>query len=58
MLPVLLAIVGLEQGMPSLLARAFIVQYLRLLVERWFFFAQARHPQNFYYQMISSTLGT
>ena len=24
-----------------------------LLAERWFFFAQARHPQNIYYQAVS-----
>ena len=24
-----------------------------LLADRWFFFAQARHPQNLYYQVIS-----
>lgn len=32
---------------------AFAVQYAGLLVERWFFFAQANHPQNLYYQAIS-----
>jgi DMSO reductase anchor subunit len=34
----------------GILAAAFIVQYLGLLAERWFFFAEARHPQNLYYQ--------
>jgi len=29
------------------------VQYLGLLAERWYFFAQARHPQNLYYQIVS-----
>lgn len=29
------------------------LQYVGLLGERWFFFAQARHPQNLYYQVIS-----
>lgn len=29
---------------------AFIVQYLGLLAERWYFFAEAQHPQNLYYQ--------
>ncbi len=29
---------------------AFVVQYLGLLAERWYFFAQANHPQNLYYQ--------
>jgi len=29
---------------------AFILQYLGLLAERWYFFAEAQHPQNLYYQ--------
>lgn len=29
---------------------AFIFQYLGLLAERWYFFAEAKHPQNLYYQ--------
>ncbi len=29
------------------------VQAPGLLAERWFFFAQARHPQNLYYQVVS-----
>jgi len=32
---------------------ALLVQYVGLLAERWFFFAQANHPQNLYYQSIS-----
>ncbi|HMM53844.1 MAG TPA: dimethyl sulfoxide reductase anchor subunit [Candidatus Desulfobacillus sp.] len=32
---------------------AFVVQYLGLLAERWFFFAEANHPQNLYYQAVS-----
>lgn len=32
---------------------AFLSQGLGLLAERWFFFAQARHPQNIYYQVVS-----
>ena len=35
------------------LTAAFGVQYLGLLAERWFFFAQSNHPQNLYYQTIS-----
>jgi DMSO reductase anchor subunit len=35
-----------------LLLLAFAVQYVGLLFERWFFFAQANHPQNLYYQTI------
>ncbi len=37
-------------GFPSL---AFIVQFAGLMAERWFFFAQANHPQNLYYQAVS-----
>lgn len=29
---------------------AFVLQYAGLLAERWFFFAEGRHPQNLYYQ--------
>ncbi len=29
---------------------AFIIQYGGLLAERWYFFAEAKHPQNLYYQ--------
>jgi sulfite dehydrogenase (quinone) subunit SoeC len=32
---------------------AFLVQYAGLLAERWYFFAEARHPQNLYYQGVS-----
>ena len=32
---------------------AVAVQGVGLLAERWFFFAQARHPQNLYYQAVS-----
>jgi DMSO reductase anchor subunit len=31
----------------------FLIQYAGLLAERWFFFAQANHPQNLYYQAAS-----
>ena len=32
---------------------ACLVQLPGLAAERWFFFAQARHPQNLYYQVVS-----
>ena len=32
---------------------ALASQAAGLLAERWFFFAQARHPQNIYYQAVS-----
>jgi DMSO reductase anchor subunit len=41
------------QGSMAALVAAFVVQYAGLLAERWFFFAQANHPQNLYYQCIS-----
>ena len=50
-LPVLLMWGGIE-GNKGLLVLAFITQYVGLLFERWFFFAQANHPQNVYYQTV------
>jgi DMSO reductase anchor subunit len=32
---------------------AFVTQFAGLLAERWYFFAEARHPQNLYYQAAS-----
>jgi DMSO reductase anchor subunit len=32
---------------------ALVLQFLGLLTERWYFFIEAEHPQNVYYQMIS-----
>ena len=51
-LPILMLIVGLNAHSAALLSSAFAIQYLGLLMERWFFFAQANHPQNLYYQTI------
>ena len=50
--PVALIALGLGSGLFPALALAFAIQYLGLLAERWFFFAQARHPQNLYYQTV------
>lgn len=52
-LPLALLAAGLTQAAGGLLMLAFLVQYLGLLVERWFFFAQANHPQNLYYQSVA-----
>ena len=49
----LLAAGGLGNAGAAPLALAFVVQYAGLLAERWFFFAQANHPQNLYYQTVS-----
>jgi DMSO reductase anchor subunit len=51
-LPALLLWLGASSGAVLLLALAFLVQYVGLLAERWFFFAQANHPQNLYYQAV------
>ncbi len=50
--PVLLLSVALNSNIFILFTLAFIVQYAGLIAERWFFFAQANHPQNLYYQTI------
>ena len=50
--PLLLLSVGLATGDLGWLIAAFLVQYVGLLMERWFFFAQANHPQNRYYQTV------
>ena len=51
-LPLLLLSIGLGTHLMGLLVAAFLVQYVGLLMERWFFFAQANHPQNLYYQTV------
>lgn len=50
-LPLIMLVFGLFT--PKLLIAAFIIQYIGLLAERWFFFAEANHPQNLYYQKIA-----
>lgn len=52
-LPLALLAIGTAQRETAALVLAFLVQYAGLIAERWFFFAQARHPQNLYYQAIS-----
>jgi DMSO reductase anchor subunit len=50
--PVALLAAGMAAHSTPLLVAAFIVQYIGLMAERWFFFAQANHPQNIYYQTV------
>ncbi|MCW9089550.1 MAG: dimethyl sulfoxide reductase anchor subunit [Gammaproteobacteria bacterium] len=50
-IPLLLLWAGMD-GSKALLVLAFATQYIGLLFERWFFFAQANHPQNLYYQTV------
>ena len=52
-LPALLALWGLLSGASLPWALALLCQVPGLLAERWFFFAQAKHPQNLYYQVVS-----
>lgn len=52
LLPVVLLVLS-EQDSLVLCVLAFAIQYTGLLVERWYFFIEAEHPQNVYYQMIS-----
>ena len=52
-LPLLLALWGWQRSVPLLWLAALAVQAVGLLAERWVFFAQARHPQNLYYQRVS-----
>jgi len=51
-IPALLLAAALWTSLPGLLPAAFSMQYAGLLAERWFFFAEANHPQNLYYQAI------
>jgi sulfite dehydrogenase (quinone) subunit SoeC len=42
----------MQQVNASYLLAAFAVQYVGSILVRWFFFAQANHPQNLYYQTV------
>jgi len=50
--PIILIFTGLTSNSLFLFTVAFSVQYIGLIMERWFFFAQANHPQNLYYQTV------
>jgi len=51
--PLVLLFVSLGNAVFLILVIAFAVQMIGLLAERWYFFADANHPQNLYYQQIS-----
>lgn len=51
-LPVILLSTGMATASANILMAAFVIQYVGLVAERWFFFAQANHPQNLYYQTV------
>jgi DMSO reductase anchor subunit len=52
-LPSLALAASLGTGSPGWLALALAAHFPGILAERWFFFAQARHPQNLYYSLVS-----
>ncbi len=51
-LPLTFLALGLTTGGHGWLVAAVFTQYAGLVAERWFFFAQANHPQNLYYQTV------
>ena len=51
-IPLALLLVSLNFSAYLIPAVAMVIQYLGLLAERWYFFADANHPQNLYYQQI------
>ena len=52
-IPAALLAAGLAGAPRIAFVLAFVVQYAGLLAERWYFFAQANHPQNLYYQAVA-----
>ncbi|SAL77468.1 dimethyl sulfoxide reductase anchor subunit family protein [Caballeronia telluris] len=56
-LPIVLMVLGAGASSVgvsiALLCAACVTQYSGLVAERWFFFAEARHPQNIYYARAS-----
>lgn len=52
-IPALLLLAALFGSGAVLPAVAFVVQFAGLVAERWFFFAEANHPQNLYYQAVA-----
>ncbi|SAK94618.1 DMSO reductase anchor subunit (DmsC) [Caballeronia hypogeia] len=52
-LPFVMMLAGITSQSAVLFGVAFVTQYLGLIAERWFFFAEARHPQNIYYARAS-----
>ena len=51
--PVVLLAVAFVTESEMLPLVAFLAQYTGLLFERWYFFAEAQHPQNLYYQSVA-----
>jgi DMSO reductase anchor subunit len=53
LLPLVFLIISLSASSWLIPAIAVGTQFIGLLAERWYFFADANHPQNLYYQQIS-----
>ena len=53
LVPVALLAASNALGSAYLPILAFAVQYVGLMAERWYFFAEAKHPQNLYYQSVA-----
>jgi DMSO reductase anchor subunit len=51
--PLILLAVSLNGSLYLIPVAAVVIQYVGLIAERWYFFADANHPQNLYYQQIS-----
>lgn len=52
-IPVMLIAASYSTESATLPLLALFTQYLGLLAERWYFFAEAHHPQNLYYQSMA-----
>ena len=52
-LPTILLVLSLSDAAVFIVAIAFVLQLAGFMAERWYFFIEAEHPQNIYYQMIS-----
>ena len=50
--PVLMLLIGYQMSWELLYPLAVACQSVGLLLERWYFFADANHPQNLYYQLL------
>ena len=51
-LPLALLSAGLVYDLAGFFPAALLVQYTGLVMKRWFFFTQAIHAQNLYYQSV------
>ncbi|MEK7991228.1 MAG: DMSO reductase, partial [Thiotrichaceae bacterium] len=51
--PLVLLVISFAVSSFLIPVAAVLIQYVGLLAERWYFFADANHPQNLYYQNMS-----